>query len=89
MPPIGTVQRVIRLLLAVAGVAVITFVTSRAITVNATTAGFAFLLYVLVVASTWGFLEAAVSSIVATLAFKPKRPRRSGLTSGCAAKDPR
>jgi C4-dicarboxylate-specific signal transduction histidine kinase len=34
-----------------------------------TTAGFAYLLLVLVIASTWGFLEAAVSSILAALAF--------------------
>jgi signal transduction histidine kinase len=34
-----------------------------------TTAGFAYLLLVFVIASTWGFLEAAVSSIFAALAF--------------------
>jgi len=34
-----------------------------------TTAGFAYLLLVLVIASTWRFLEAAVSSILAALAF--------------------
>jgi two-component system sensor histidine kinase KdpD len=37
--------------------------------VNATTIGFAYLLLVLVIASTWGFLEAAVSSVLATLVF--------------------
>jgi len=58
-----------RLLASIAGVALITYVASQAIPVNATTAGFAYLLFVLVVASAWGFLEAAVSSILATLAF--------------------
>jgi Domain of unknown function (DUF4118) len=39
------------------------------IPLNATTMGFSYLLLVLIVASTWGFLEAAVSSILATLLF--------------------
>jgi two-component system sensor histidine kinase KdpD len=34
-----------------------------------TTAGFAYLLLVLVIVDTWGFLEAAVPSILAALAF--------------------
>src|SRR5215813_8714509 len=61
--------RVLRLLLSVTGVAIVTFIAFSVIPVNATTAGFAYLLYVLVIASIWGFLEAAVSSIAATLAF--------------------
>jgi two-component system sensor histidine kinase KdpD len=40
-----------------------------AIPVNATTAGFAYLLFVLIVASTWGFWEASASSIVAATVF--------------------
>jgi len=51
---------------AVAGV---TFVAYRVIPVNATTVGFAYLLLVLLIASTWGFPEAAVSSLFATLVF--------------------
>jgi two-component system sensor histidine kinase KdpD len=47
----------------------VTFVAYRVITVNMMTAGYADLLLVLVIASTWGLLEAAVSSIVAALAF--------------------
>lgn len=48
---------------------VVTIVARRVVPVNATTVGFAYLLVVLVVASTWGFLEAAISSIAATLVF--------------------
>jgi C4-dicarboxylate-specific signal transduction histidine kinase len=39
------------------------------IPVNVTTAGFAYLLLVLVIASTFGFLEAVLSSVLATLTF--------------------
>jgi len=39
----------------------------HAIAANSTTIGFAYLLLVLVLATTWGFLEAAVTSIAATL----------------------
>jgi two-component system, OmpR family, sensor histidine kinase KdpD len=50
-------------------VAVVTVVAYRLIPVNGTTAGFAYLLLVLVVASTWGFVEAAIASAAATLTF--------------------
>jgi two-component system sensor histidine kinase KdpD len=50
-------------------VAIVTFVAFKLIPVNATTAGFAYLLLVLAVASTWGFLEAAITSVAATLMF--------------------
>jgi two-component system sensor histidine kinase KdpD len=52
-----------------AGVAAITFAAFRLIPVNATTAGFAYLLLVLVLASTWGFPAAALASIAATFTF--------------------
>jgi len=52
-----------------AAVAVVTFVGARVLPVNATTIGFAYLLLVLVVASTWGFVEALVASIAASGAF--------------------
>ena len=39
------------------------------IAVNATTIGFAYLLLVLVIATTWGFLESLICSVFATLAF--------------------
>ena len=62
-------QRLVRVWISLCGVAMVTFLAYRVIPVNMTTAGFAYLLLVLVFASTWGFLEAAVSSIFAALAF--------------------
>lgn len=58
-----------RLLACLAAVASLTVLGHQVISVNSTTAGFAYLMLVLIVASTWGFLEAAVSSLAATLAF--------------------
>lgn len=49
--------------------AVVTVIAFRVIPVNATTVGFAYLVLILVIASTWGFFEAAMSSIAATLVF--------------------
>jgi two-component system, OmpR family, sensor histidine kinase KdpD len=59
----------LRVFLSVLAVGAVTFLAYRVIPVNATTAGFGYLLLVLIVASTWGFLEAAVSSLVAAAAF--------------------
>jgi two-component system, OmpR family, sensor histidine kinase KdpD len=64
-----TVRRIVRVLVSIAGVSLITYIGSELIPANETTIGFAYLLLVLVIASTWGFLEAGISSIVATLAF--------------------
>src|SRR5215510_5829080 len=58
-----------RILVALAGVAAVTFFGYRLMPVNATTVGFAYLLLILVIASPWGFFEAALSSILATLLF--------------------
>jgi two-component system, OmpR family, sensor histidine kinase KdpD len=52
-----------------AGVAIVTFVAQRVIPINPSTVGFAYLLLVLVIASVWGLLEAALSSVLATLLF--------------------
>jgi two-component system sensor histidine kinase KdpD len=54
--------------MSLAGLTCITL-AARAIAANSTTVGFAYLLLVLVLASTWGFLEAAVASIAATLSL--------------------
>ena len=62
-------QRSIRLLLSLAGVALYTGAAQTWVPVNATTAGFGYLLLVLVVASGWGFTEAVVTSVAATLVF--------------------
>lgn len=59
----------VRVLVALCGVAPVTFVGFKVIPVNATTVGFAYLLVILVVASAWGFVEAAVASIFTTLMF--------------------
>ena len=60
---------VLRLILAVAGVAAITYAGVSLLPMNAATVGFAYLLLVLGIATVWGFIEAAVASVVATLAF--------------------
>ena len=61
------VRRVAKVLAATIGVVIITWAAYTSIPVNTTTVGFAYLLYVLVIASTWGFLEASISSLAATL----------------------
>ena len=59
----------VRLLISAGGVAIVTLVAHRVIPGNTTTVGFAYLLFVLVVASTWGFVEASFASILATLTY--------------------
>lgn len=58
--------RPIRILLPLSGLAALTL-TAHLVPVNATAVGFAYLLLVLVIASTWGFLEASILSVAATL----------------------
>jgi two-component system sensor histidine kinase KdpD len=55
--------------MSLAGVAILTYAGFSLFPVNATTQGFAYLLLVLVIASTWGFFEASLASIAATLTF--------------------
>jgi len=62
-------RRPLRVLVALSGVVLVTYVAYRVIPMNATTVGFAYLLLILIVASTWGFLEAALASVLATLVF--------------------
>ncbi len=57
------------LLISIAGVAVVTWLGFRVVPVNATTMGFAYLLLVLTAATIWGFFEASLASIFATLTF--------------------
>jgi two-component system sensor histidine kinase KdpD len=59
-------RRVTRLALTFAGVALITWIAYDEIPVNSSTVGFAYLLFVLIIASTLGFLEALVTSFLAT-----------------------
>jgi two-component system, OmpR family, sensor histidine kinase KdpD len=63
------IPRSFRLLVSFGSVAIVTFVAYRVFPVNATTVGFAYLLLVLIIASTWGFLEASLSSALATIVF--------------------
>ncbi len=56
-------------MLSLAGVSIVTFVAFTIIPHNPTTVGFAYLLLVLVIASTWGLAEATLASLAATLAF--------------------
>jgi two-component system, OmpR family, sensor histidine kinase KdpD len=62
-------QRILRLLLSLAGVMLLTWAGASLVPVNATTIGFAYLLLVLLIASLWGFFEAALASVAATLTF--------------------
>jgi two-component system sensor histidine kinase KdpD len=58
-----------RVLAALGLMAAITFVFSRLIPVNGTTAGFFYLVAILMIATTWGFVESTIASIVAMLCF--------------------
>ena len=58
-----------RVAIALALIAATTFVCSRLIPVNATTAGFGYLVDILVIATAWGLLEAIIASVVAVLCF--------------------
>src|SRR5207247_4507289 len=58
-----------RVAVALALIAATTFVCFRLIAVNATTAGFAYLVDILVIATAWGLLEAIIASVVAVLCF--------------------
>jgi two-component system sensor histidine kinase KdpD len=62
-------HRALRVLLSIVAVIAVTYIAFRAIPVNATTVGFAYLLLVLVIASAWGFIEAAAASLAATIAY--------------------
>ena len=53
----------IRLAVAVAATAGITFLCFRLIAVNATTAGFCYLVEVLIIATVWGLREAVVTDL--------------------------
>ena len=62
-------KALLRTILALGGVALVTVAGKLLVTVNATTVGFVYLLLVLVIATAWGFIEAATASIAATVAF--------------------
>ncbi len=59
----------LRLLLSLSGVAIVTYTAYTVIPHNPTSVGFAYLLLVLIIASTWGIVEATLASLAATLTF--------------------
>ena len=61
--------RLFHLSLTLVFIAAATFVCFRVIHVNPTTAGFAYLLCVLGIATAWGMVESIVASVAAMLAF--------------------
>jgi two-component system sensor histidine kinase KdpD len=64
-----TSSRLFRLWMSLALIAAATFICYVVIPANAITAGFIFLLGILVVAATWGLIEALVASGAAMLCF--------------------
>jgi two-component system sensor histidine kinase KdpD len=66
---VGPAVLVVRIVASLAAVAGITFVCTRVIPVNATSAGFAYLLGILAIAATWGLIESIVASVGAMLCF--------------------
>ena len=59
----------LRFTAALASVAAITFIFSGVIRVNGTTAGFLYLVAILVIATAWGLAEATIASVAAMLSF--------------------
>ena len=57
----------LRIVGVLASIAAVTFIGYRAGPVNATTAGFAYIVAILFIAAKWGFLEASLGSIAALL----------------------
>jgi two-component system sensor histidine kinase KdpD len=64
-----SIQLALRLLASLSGVVVVTVSAYAVIPHNPTTVGFAYLLLVLIIASTWGLPEATLASLAATLTF--------------------
>jgi two-component system sensor histidine kinase KdpD len=67
--PLSLIWRLGRLLISLGGVALVTWLASSWVPVNATTAGFGYLLLILGIATVWGLLESVAASIVATITF--------------------
>jgi two-component system sensor histidine kinase KdpD len=67
--PVRIQKVALRAVLSLAIVAGITLICNRLLSVNATTAGFAYLIGVLWIATTWGMIEALLASLVAMLCF--------------------
>lgn len=59
----------LRILAALGLIAVLTYILTQWIPLNPTTAGFAYLVAILFVATAWGLAESAIASVVAMLCF--------------------
>jgi len=57
---------ILRLLAALSLIAAVTFVFAWVIPVNATTVGFFYLVAILAIAASWGFVESATASVAET-----------------------
>lgn len=64
-----SVKRTVRLATVLGTIAAITILCFRVPPVNATTAGFTYLIVILLFATAWGLIEAMVASIAAVLCF--------------------
>ena len=62
-------RRFVRLWISLTLIAAATFISYVVIPANATTAGFVLLVAILVIAATWGLVEALVASVAAMLCF--------------------
>src|SRR6202795_3362261 len=62
-------QLAIRIAIVAGIVAAITWICFRAVSVNATTAGFAYLVAILFIAAKWGLVESITASVFAVLCF--------------------
>lgn len=63
------IKSMLRLAAVLGTIGTITFLCFRLVPVNATTAGFTYLIAILVIATAWGLLEAMVASVTAVLCF--------------------
>lgn len=63
------IKSMLRLSAVLGTIGAITFLCFRLVPVNATTAGFTYLIAILVIATAWGLLEAMVASVTAVLCF--------------------
>ena len=62
-------MRSLRLTGALVAIAAVTGIFTQLLPVNPTTAGFVYLITILLIASTWGLLESLLASFAATLCF--------------------
>src|SRR5579872_5148614 len=67
--PRSALRSALRIAAALGLVATVTLIFSSVVRVNGTTAGFIYLVAILVIATTWGLAEATIASVAAMLSF--------------------